>query len=150
MTTRWVAFQATVPDWAVADLNRQIAEYSARAEASEQAAAETVEERTRRALGLINSADAWRLLATLAGLSTEQSPTGWVAWKMLCSAMDMDAAKLSGVVGGIEKALKNEPRLFERTKSGDTPLYRVSHEVAQVIFAVLEERNGEPLTSPDH
>ncbi|WP_424185206.1 hypothetical protein ACOBQX_25400 [Actinokineospora sp. G85] len=38
MNTMWVSFTATVPDWAVADLNRHVAAYSAQASASEVAA----------------------------------------------------------------------------------------------------------------
>ena len=148
MTTNWVPFSATVPDWALPALTRHVADFAAQAAANERAAHESEEERVRRTLGMIKTPDGWTLIKVMADLSAK-SPNGWADWSAMCDEMGMEPRKLSGVLGGIEKSTKDVPPLYERSKVADKPRFRMKREVIKIVFTVVRERTGEALDSRD-
>lgn len=129
--TNWVLFQATVPESAMPELTRCVAELTARA-AEPPEPPETTRERVWRLMSQIGSPDGRRMVQAIArhALFSEDR---WVSWEVLPTDLDLTARRASGVLGGVQKALKGE-RLFERTTVASVPRFRMDQAVAEIIL----------------
>lgn len=125
--TEWVLFQATVPEAAMPELAQLVAKVTAR----ETAKAQSTESRVESAMRKIGSVEGRTLVVKMAEL-TLANEGGWATWPELHTAMGLDARQVSGVLGGVIKALKGQ-NLFERASWAGVPHFRmvpaVAHEV---------------------
>jgi len=128
--SHWVLFQATVPESAMPELARLIAEVTER-EVTKIKPPQTTEELVENAMRQISSVEGRTLVVKMAELALANEGC-WVSWPELHAALNLDARQASGVLGGVQKVLKGHD-LYERANWAGITQFRmlpaVAHEV---------------------